>query len=393
MESNKPKLVFIASRFPYPLEKGDKLRSFHLIKELAKSHRIYLISLSDETVQSSWIQELEPFTEQQHVFQLNRAGIALRLITAIFQSKPFQVAYFTSFFVKRKINQCLKEIEPDHIFCQMLRPAEYVKNYHWCPKTIDFMDSLSIGMQRRASKADILSRWIFRIESERLREYEQRIFNYFEHHVMISKQDAQLIAHPDHQKISIIPNGIDAGYFSPQPSTEKRFDLVFVGNLSYAPNVDAIQWLYEKILKHNTEVSLLVAGANPGTYLKSLANKNKQITLAGWQNDIRDAYSKGRIFIAPMQIGTGMQNKLLEAMSMAMPCITTPLASIAIEAMPNEEILVGSNDQEILSHIRFLLQDPKAAKKIGDKARKCVLKHYHWEESGMRLAELFTPQH
>ena len=155
----------------------------------------------------------------------------------------------------------------------------------------------------------------------------------------------------------------------------------------------AIQWLYEKILKHNTEISLLVAGANPGTYLKSLANKNKQITLAGWQNDIRDAYSKGRIFIAPMQIGTGMQNKLLEAMSMAMPCITTPLASIAIEAMPNEEILVGSNDQEILSHIRFLLQDPKAAKKIGDKARECVLKHYHWEESGMRLAELFTPQH
>ncbi len=386
----RPTLVFIASRFPFPLEKGDKLRGYNLIKGLSKTHQIYLIALTNEPINQSWYDEIAPFVINIDIFPLHNIGQWLRLFACIFTQQPFQLAFFTSFNIKRKIKKRLSEINPDHIFCQMIRPAEYVKNYHRCYKTIDYMDTLSIGMERRAKKAPWYTRWIYHMEAARLKEYEQRIFNYFEFQTMISQQDVHYIAHPDQRKIKVIPNGIDTDFFHPMENHKTMYDLVFVGNLSYAPNIDAMRWFATHVLSREPQWRLLIAGANPSSAFIQSLKKYPNIDVEGWQPDIRSAYSKGTIFIAPMQIGTGMQNKLLEAMAMGLPCVTTPLASEALEVTPGHELLVGRTAEELTAHIKYLLNNPNDAKIIGEQGRKMVSNTYSWESAVNTLNELIT---
>lgn len=388
----RPTLVFIASRFPFPLEKGDKLRGYNLIKGLSKTHQIYLIALTNEPINQSWYDEIAPFVINIDIFPLHNIGQWLRLFACIFTQQPFQLAFFTSCNIKRKIKKRLSEINPDHIFCQMIRPAEYVKNYHRCYKTIDYMDTLSIGMERRAKKAPWYTRWIYYMEAARLKEYEQRIFNYFEFQTMISQQDVHYIAHPDQRKIKVIPNGIDTDFFHPMENHKTMYDLVFVGNLSYAPNIDAMRWFATHVLSREPQWRLLIAGANPSSAFIQSLKKYPNIDVEGWQPDIRSAYSKGTIFIAPMQIGTGMQNKLLEAMAMGLPCVTTPLASEALEVSPGHELLVGRTAEELTAHIKYLLNNPNDAKIIGEQGRKMVSNTYSWESAVNTLNELITLQ-
>jgi len=388
----RPTLVFIASRFPFPLEKGDKLRGYNLIKGLSKTHQIYLIALTNEPINQSWYDEIAPFVINIDIFPLHNIGQWLRLFACVFTQQPFQLAFFTSYNIKRKIKKRLSEINPDHIFCQMIRPAEYVKNYHRCYKTIDYMDTLSIGMERRAKKAPWYTRWIYHMEAARLKEYEQRIFNYFEFQTMISQQDVHYIAHPDQRKIKVIPNGIDTDFFHPMENHKTMYDLVFVGNLSYAPNIDAMRWFATHVLSREPQWRLLIAGANPSSAFIQSLKKYPNIDVEGWQPDIRSAYSKGTIFIAPMQIGTGMQNKLLEAMAMGLPCVTTPLASEALEVTSGHELLVGRTAEELTAHIKYLLNNPNDAKIIGEQGRKMVSNTYSWESAVNTLNELITLQ-
>lgn len=388
----RPTLVFIASRFPFPLEKGDKLRGYNLIKGLSKTHQIHLIALTNEPINQSWYDEIAPFVINIDIFPLHNIGQWLRLFACVFTQQPFQLAFFTSYNIRRKIKKRLSEINPDHIFCQMIRPAEYVKNYHRCYKTIDYMDTLSIGMERRAKKAPWYTRWIYHMEATRLKEYEQRIFNYFEFQTMISQQDVHYIAHPDQRKIKVIPNGIDTDFFHPMENHKTMYDLVFVGNLSYAPNIDAMRWFATHVLSREPQWSLLIAGANPSSAFIQSLKKYPNIDVEGWQPDIRSAYSKGTIFIAPMQIGTGMQNKLLEAMAMGLPCVTTPLASEALEVTPGHELLVGRTAEELIAHIKYLLNNPNDAKIIGEQGRKMVSNTYSWESAVNTLNELITLQ-
>jgi len=383
--NKKPTLVFITSRFPYPLEKGDKLRAFHLIQGLSSYFNIHLLALTEETVRPQWIKQLSSFTEQVSIYKLHRYRIFLRLMVNILSSRPFQTAYFTDFFIQRRVLKKLHEIKPDHIFCQMIRPAEYVKHYHYCHKTLDYMDLLSLGMERRKKHMKGLKKFLFEAESYRLNEYEQRIFNYFEHHLMISQQDANGLPFSHRNFIQVIPNGIDTEKFLPNPFIEPSFDLVFVGNLSYAPNVDAVQWICKNILNRRPKLQALFAGANPSSKLKAYIKTFNNAKMLGWQNEIQQVYAQGRIFIAPMQIGTGMQNKLLEAMAMELPCITT---SLAAEAIPNCPVLVANTPEEILAAVDYLLSNPDDAKKLGSKGRAFVQRYYEWEVWSKKISDL-----
>jgi glycosyltransferase involved in cell wall biosynthesis len=146
------------------------------------------------------------------------------------------------------------------------------------------------------------------------------------------------------------------------------------------------------VLSREPQWRLLIAGANPSSAFIQSLKKYPNIDVEGWQPDIRSAYSKGTIFIAPMQIGTGMQNKLLEAMAMGLPCVTTPLASEALEVTPGHELLVGRTAEELTAHIKYLLNNPNDAKIIGEQGRKMVSNTYSWESAVNTLNELITLQ-
>ncbi len=380
----------MTSRFPYPLEKGDKLRAYYQIKELSKDFDVYLLALSDIDVDQKSIDALSEFCVQINYFRLKKWNIYLQVILYFILGKSIQIGYFYNVKTARKINGLLAEIEPDHIYTQLIRCCEYTKNYHKCPKTLDYMDALSMGFKRRAEKEPFYTKWIFELEAKRLQYYERRIFDYFDYKTIISEQDKKLIFHPDQQEILAIPNGIDFSFFNFPKKEKPIYNLGFIGNMNYPPNIDAVLYLHDNYLQNHPEVSFLIAGATPHSKVLELG-KRTNIHVAGWIEDIREAYASVEIFVAPMQIGTGMQNKLLEAMAMGLPCVTTRLANNAIGATHKEHIWVIENKFELQEAIDYLMNHPVEAQQMGGKGQKWVMEKYSWKNATSTLNQLIQP--
>ena len=208
--------------------------------------------------------------------------------------------------------------------------------------------------------------------------------------ILISQPDRDAYPHSDRAEIKIIPNGVDFDFFHPILDAQKVNDVVFTGNMGYIPNIDASIFLVKDILpivkEKYPDVKFVIAGANPPKKLRKLASDNVIVT--GWVEDIRNCYATAKVFIAPMRIGTGLQNKLLEAMAMKIPCITTPLANEALCAKTKENILVAKSKDDLAAHIITLLENKEYADKLADNAYRFVTKSYSWEQAGVMLNDL-----
>jgi sugar transferase (PEP-CTERM/EpsH1 system associated) len=382
------KIFILLPRFPYPLEKGDKLRAYNQIKQLSANHEIHLCALSDQKVQSSHIKALEPFSKSITVFNLSKISIVFNIFLSFFNGNPFQVGYFYNSRIHKKIRKLIADIQPDHIYCQLIRVAEYVKNEK-IPKTIDYQDVFSKGVDRRIQTSPFYLKPVLRSEYKRLVKYEADIFNFFDNKTIISKPDRSLIQHKDKNNIKIIINGVDTAFFKPM-EIPKEYDLVFIGNMGYPPNVNAAEFLAKQILplvhKQKPEVTLVLAGASPHPNVQTL--KSGKVKITGWVEDIRECYAKARIFIAPMQIGTGLQNKLLEAMAMRIPCITSNLANDALEAKDGLELLVGESAEDFASHIISLLDNQEKANELALKGYNFVHRNFNWAAATNELERL-----
>ena len=386
------KIFVLLSRVPYPIEKGDKLRAFHQIRCLAKHNEIILCALSDSAVHPDALNELNKFCSQVHIIPIRKPGMVWNVIKAFLNGKPLQVGYFYRCHTQKKIDNIITKTNPDHIFCQLIRVSEYVKNSA-IPKTLDYQDIFSMGAKRRAETSSFLLKIPFLMEHNRLLRYENMIFDKFDNKTIISQPDRDLLPHPSRNDVAIIPNGVDHTYFSPVKGV-KSYEVVFTGNMGYPPNIDAARFIAEEIfplvLKQFPAAKLLLAGATPHARVQALQSEN--ITVSGWMADIRDSYASSLIFIAPMRIGTGLQNKLLEAMAMEMPCITSDLANQALGAKQNVEILIGSNAGEYAEHIIKLLNDQKYADTLAQNGHAFVKKVFSWENSVAELEKLFNKQ-
>jgi len=259
------KLVVLTSRIPYPLEKGDKLRIFHQIKHLSKTHEICLICLneSSDEIDTSVLEEL---VTELHIIPLAKWKIPFRLFFAIFHNLPFQVEYFLERKNKKKIEAIIQDFNPNHIYCQLIRTSEYVKDLFQFDKTLDYMDAFSAAAMRRAKTEKGFRKLFWKIENERVKKYERSIYDYFNQHSIITEQDRNLLAIPSNKKISIVPNGVDTGHFE-NSHISKKYDIVFAGNMNYPPNIAAAIFLVEEILpklkSQFPNVTVLIAGANP----------------------------------------------------------------------------------------------------------------------------------
>ena len=386
------KLVVLTSRIPYPLEKGDKLRIFHQIKHLAKSHEICLICLneSSEEIDTSVLEEL---VTELHIVPLAKWKIPFRLFFAIFHNLPFQVEYFLERKNKKKIEAIIQEFNPNHIYCQLIRTAEYVKDLFQFDKTLDYMDAFSAAAMRRANTEKGFRKLFWKIENERVKKYERSIYDYFNQHSIITEQDRNLLAIPSNKKISIVPNGVDTGHFE-NSHVSKKYDIVFAGNMNYPPNIAAAIFLVEEILpklkSQFPNVTVLIAGANPSTEVLNLATES--ITVSGWMNDIREAYCESRVFVAPMFIGAGMQNKILEAMSSELPVITTTLAAEAFKEKNLSKVLEANSSFEFAKAIQYYLLNEGAQISDGKKNRIYVEEKYSWNISNLKLEQCISNQ-
>ena len=371
------KIVFLLSRVPYPLEKGDKLRAFQQIKGLSVSHEIHLICLNDSKLHPKTHEILNRYCKSITIYKLTKFERVRNIISGFFIKLPLQVAYFYSKKIHSDVTLKLNEIKPDLVFCQLIRTAEYVKNYTSAKKIIDFQDAFSKGAEQRIQKSNLILRLIYNYEHLSLQAYEKKVFDYFDDWLIIAEQDRESISHPNKDSIKIIPNGIDTEVYHPKIVT-KEYDLLFVGNMQYPPNIDSVKFLVKEILPRVKmilpDIRVLIAGADPGYSLLKLSSKNVKFT--GWVDDISECYAKSKLFVAPMRIGTGLQNKLLEAMAMKLPCITTSLVNNALLAKTDTELLVVDEAKDISSYIVELLSNSERAKNLAQNGYDFALKNY-----------------
>ncbi len=389
MEARK-QVLFLTSRFPYPLEKGDKLRAYYQLKQLSETCDVTLICTSEKKVSDSEMAEINRFCKDVHVLYLGKWGLFLQVLRGIIFSKPFQVCFFYRYSHHRRIKKIIDSLKPDLIYCQLVRMSEYVKNEHHYRKALDYMDVLSKGMERRAETEPWYKSWFFALESKRLKLYEQQIFSYFDFKTIISKQDRDFIFHPQKDEIHIVPNGISVDFFE-KLDVSKKYDIVFTGNFSYAPNIEAAKFLVHEILpilhKQGTSVRVLLSGASPSKSVQSLAGSN--VTVSGWVDDIRESYQMARLFVAPLFIGTGLQNKLLEAMASELPCITTPLVNNALGATPDKELLIASDATEFAAKINTLLLDETKSIELAKNAKSFIAENFSWEKQNEKILSIW----
>ncbi len=392
MESFKLNIVFLVSRFPYPLTKGDRLRAFYQIKELSKHHHIHLIALSDVSISSADQKILSPYCASIDIQKLSKFSILFRMFWAVFfSSLPLQVCYFFSRKVKKRIHDKIDQLNPDVLYCQLVRTSEYVKEIQHIPKYLDLMDAMSAGMERRAEKSNIFNKWIWNKETQRLKKYEHHILKHFQNVSIISKADQAKIVSYFNPQIKVIPNGVDTDYFEFNVDRNSKV-LLFTGNMSYPPNVESAIFLATEILplilKEDNQVQLVIAGANPVKKIRDL--KSNHVNITGWTEDIREYYNKAAIFIAPMLIGSGLQNKLLEAMACGIPCITSTLANNSLGAKEENEILIGQTAAEYAELAMKLLNNKSLAKEIGKNGYTFVKNQFNWTANVNKLENDLT---
>ena len=170
--------------------------------------------------------------------------------------------------------------------------------------------------------------------------------------------------------------------------SEEATEVVETVEETTEETVEAVEEI-DRIIRRLPGIRCLISGATPSSKVKRIVENNSQLTLNGWTEDIREAYTRGRIFFAPMMIGTGMQNKLLEAMALGIPCVTTPLAGNAVQGIHQETLLIGSTTDELISCIQFLLENPTNAESIAKKGSQFVSSKFSWEGSVQQLEQLF----
>jgi len=376
-------------RFPFPLDKGDKLRAFNFIRELSKYYEIDLLSIVDEKVDDLSKEIVKKYVKKIYEIKFSRLKIIKNLFLNLFNGKPFQNAFVYDKSIKKQVENIIENGGYDYAICLMIRPADYLKGIR-IRKMLDYQDALSIGFERRSKKSNFWGRFFYQTEANRLRKYEQKIFDEYDDKIIITAEDRQYINRDDKEKIVVVPNGIDLAFFLPKNNVEKKIDLLFVGNMQYEPNVLCVKYIVQKILpiiqKSKSDVTLMIAGADPKNEVLELQRENVIIT--GRLNDIREAYSQGKVFLAPMQTGTGLQNKLLEAMAMRLPVVSSELCNKAINAKENIEILIGRKPEEYAQHCINLLNNSLLRDTISENALNFVKTNYSWGKNVSILKDL-----
>lgn len=402
------KILFVLPRFPYPLDKGDKLRAYHQIVELAKRHEVYLFALSHTKVQHDDYDHLHTCCTAVDYVRLRWWESAWGILKAFIKGKPLQLGYWDSRSARRAYANWERQVRPDVVYCQMVRTIPLVANSKY-RKVLDFQDALSLNTNRRKQRSRGLLRLILHYEENALRKVEQEALSLFDATTVITQADRDAIS----PNVVIVPNGVDTEYFSltPDPSpcgegsgmstsevSSRRVGggeaILFTGNMSYAPNVDAACWLVKEIMplvwkRCPDGMKVLIAGADPKPAVKALAGPN--VTVSGRLDDIRTAYASAKIFVAPMRIGSGMQNKLLEAMAMHLPCVTTPIAATPLGATAGEHLLVGESAYELADMIVKLCND-ELHHSIADAGHRFVQQHYSWPSAVAPLEKILYAQ-
>jgi sugar transferase (PEP-CTERM/EpsH1 system associated) len=387
------KILFVTARFPYPPFKGDQSIPFHRLKYMGDKHDITLLTFYENKKELTFLEKITPYCKQ--VITVKKSffrSFFNMLVFGFFSRFPFQVLYYQSRKFKQQLKKLMAENTFDILHVYMLRTAEYGKNIQQpdMPKILELIDSMQMNFQRRLEKEKWLKKWLFKLELKRLTSYEPEMVKNYDRSIVVSEKDKDFI---DKDQVIAIPLGIDTREFRPQKSELPTNKVIaFTGNMGYFPNKNAILWFlkncWEIIKEQVPGTQLVIAGKNPGPGIKKF-NNGDSVQVPGYVDSVASVLQEARLAIAPLQSGSGMQFKILEAMACALPVVTTSIGLGTIPAVNNESILVADDPDDFIQCCIHLLTDDSLADTIGKKAMQIVQQTFTWEKNIDRLHRLY----
>lgn len=387
------KILFITPRLPYPPDRGDKVRVYNFAKALSKKHSLSLASLIQTESELEYEDNLQEIFVNVELTMLKSWKANLNMLLHLCSPLPLQVCRFSSRKMRNKVRKIVKEKNFDLIYAFHLRSAQYVRRLQSTKpyKVLDLTDSVSLLLQRMLSHTRIYLKPIYYREWITTQRYERQITHQFDECWFISNVDKEAVKEiSSSSKIAIVPNGVDTEYFAPPKSKPDEKNLLFVGYMGLE-SVDAVLFFYKKIFPIIREkvpsAKFYIVGANPPKKITKL-RENKDIIVTGFVEDLRPYYDNSAVMVAPMRFVVGVQNKILEAMAMEVPVVTTHFGNEGIGACPEKEIFVADNPKEFANYIINLLRNEKLRKKIGKNARKFVKERFTWGKVVNKVDEI-----
>lgn len=389
-------LLFLVHRIPYPPNKGDKIRSYHLLQHLRRRYRVHLGCFIDDPEDEAHVSILRDSCADLMVLSLPPRRAKLASLRGLWQGTALTLPYYANAQMARWVNTKLEREAIRRVLVFSSSMAQYVDGSRPALRRVmDFVDVDSDKWRQYSENCSWPLRWIYRREARRLADYERQIAVEFDACLFVSDAEADLFRRlaPDAlASIDYAHNGVDTEYFAPRtnypnPYAADERVLVFTGAMDYWANVDAVSWFAEEVFDalHAAEpqARFYIVGSRPTEAVQRLARR-PGIVVTGRVPDTRPYIAHARAAVAPLRIARGVQNKVLEAMAMEKPVLVSPQAMDGIAGCADLEQLV-SESPSVMRRLAAELIAGDGYAALGKRARECVLAHYRWETNLARF--------
>lgn len=366
------------------------MRAYHQIRLLSERHRLTLVTPIQSEREREGLKILSRFCERVEVIPVSQWRGAFRLIGSPFTHLPLQTLYFYDPRFRQRVQTLLRETSFDLVHVQLVRMAPAVDGLDALPKVLDLIDALSLNWYRRAWHERFPLAWIAALEAKRLQRYERALDRQFDRLIVSSTVDKEAIG--PYENLHVIPNGVDLEDFTVVEDGREPYTIVFTGRIGYFPNAEAAVWfatqVFPVVRRRVPEARFLIVGADPPRQVKQLT-RLPGVEVTGYVPDLHELLARAAVAVAPMQAGSGMQFKVLEAMASGTPVVATPYALGGIEAQDGEHLLVAQDGEALAGQVVQLLKDRGLARRLARNARRLVEERYTWERSVAMVKEVY----
>jgi glycosyltransferase involved in cell wall biosynthesis len=386
------RLLFVASRFPYPPWRGDQARAYHQIRGLASRHQITLLTPGTGEHAAEGVATLQGMGVELRVIPGGTFGRATSAARGWLAGLPAQAGWTATPRLRRALAELLAQRRHDLLHVQLARAGAGLPARPGLPVLVDLIDALSANMARRAARESRLFwRLAARLEQPRLARLERALCARVALATVVSDDDRRMLA--DSVNVAVNANGVDVSTFQPVAAPRLPERLVFGGNLGYFPNIDALEWLVREILprvwQHRPGVQLDMVGARPAPALRRLVQGDARLRLIGEVPVLAPYLARARVALAPLRAGSGQLFKVLEALACATPVVATSRALAGLDEAVRAGTRVAEQPADLAAAIVHLLEHEALATRLGTTGRAAVIARHSWERVVAELEQLY----
>jgi len=385
-------ILFLTHRVPYPPDKGDRIRSYHLVRHLARNHHLHLACLAWSQEEMAAAEHLRGFCRSVEVVRRSAFGSRWRSLTGLLNGKPLTVPYFASSALRRLIRQRCERHSIDLVMVFSSGMAQFAPHLGEARRIIDFADVDSDKWLQYAQHSGFPRSLIYAREGRRLRQYEKAVAARFDSCLVISDAEARLLRSfcPD-CRLHVVPNGVDLEYYRPGGTSGGERELLFVGVMDYQANIDGVlhfcKEIFPLIRRQVPGATFTIVGGRPTPAVRRLA-RLEGVSVEGYVRDVRPYLHRAALCVVPLRIARGVQNKILEAMASGLPVVTTGRALEGIQAQPGRDIVVADGIESFARQTVDLLRDKVRRDRLAGHARALVEDRYRWDRCLRPLDEV-----